>query len=79
MGSGANTEYLPKQNKIISVCIDCAWAWIKFLEAHPDKETTEHEAKAIGITKSAAVATCPKKRLATEKKDDVDVRRRDCS
>ena len=55
-----------KQNEIIGVCLDGAWAWIKFLEVHPDKETTEHEAKATGITKGATMAYCTKKRLATE-------------
>ena len=66
LGRGPNTEYLLKQNEIIGFCFDCAWTWIKLLEAHPDKETAGHKATAIGSTKGAALAISPKKGLATE-------------
>ena len=66
LAHGANGAYgrLPKEN--ISVCPDCAWEWVTYINKDPCKALTEQESEAKAIMNGHAIDACPRRRQAVQ-------------
>ena len=64
LAHGVNGVYSRLPNEKFSVCPDCTWDWVAYINKDLGKILTEQEEEAKSIMNNQAIDTCPRRKQA---------------
>ena len=64
LAHGADGVYSRLPNEKFSVCPDCTWEWVAYINKDPCKILTEQEEEAKFIMNNQAIDACPRRKQA---------------